>query len=99
MGCQTNRGILQRKACRYLGFSRRVPSYELKQPGKDRELGGLQVGAVNRSAADSVLDPRRRDVLAARLRPVAELHRLAMDERVAQQRDERDLHREVGRAL
>jgi len=35
----TGRGISQRTACQYLGFSRRVAGYELKQPDKDRELG------------------------------------------------------------
>lgn len=31
----TRRGLSQRKACCYLGFSRRVPAYTLKQQGKD----------------------------------------------------------------
>ncbi len=35
----TRRGLSQRKACRYLGLSRRVATYELKQPEKDRRLG------------------------------------------------------------
>ena len=35
----TRRGISQRKACRYLGLSRRVTCYALKQPGKDRVMG------------------------------------------------------------
>jgi transposase InsO family protein len=35
----TRRGISQRKACRYLGLSRRVTCYSLKQPGKDRVMG------------------------------------------------------------
>jgi len=35
----TRRGISQRKACRYLGLSRRVTCYALKQPGKDRLMG------------------------------------------------------------
>lgn len=35
----TRRGISQRKACRYLGLSRRVTCYVLKQPGKDRLMG------------------------------------------------------------
>ena len=39
MGCLTSRGISQRKACRYLGFSRRVACYTPRQPVKDRELG------------------------------------------------------------
>ena len=39
MGCLTSRGISQRKACRYLGFSRPVACYKPKQPVKDRELG------------------------------------------------------------
>lgn len=35
----TRQGLSQRKACRYLGLSRRVETYTLKQPGKDRSLG------------------------------------------------------------
>ena len=35
----TRRGISQRKACRYLGLSRRVTGYALRQPEKDRVLG------------------------------------------------------------
>jgi len=35
----TRRGMSQRKACRYLGLSRRVTSYALKQPVKDRAMG------------------------------------------------------------
>ena len=35
----TRRGVSQRKACRYLGLSRRVACYALKQPGKDRVIG------------------------------------------------------------
>jgi transposase InsO family protein len=35
----TRRGVSQRKACRYLGLSRRVACYALKQPGKDRIIG------------------------------------------------------------
>ena len=34
----TRRGVSQRAACRYLGISRRVPQYELRQPSKDRVL-------------------------------------------------------------
>lgn len=37
--CVTSRGVSQRSACRHMGWSRRVATYELKQPGKDRELG------------------------------------------------------------
>lgn len=37
--CVTSRGVSKRCACRYLGWSRRIASYELKQPEKDRELG------------------------------------------------------------
>ncbi len=37
--CVTSRGVSKRSACRFLGWSRRVASYELKQPTKDRELG------------------------------------------------------------
>ena len=35
----TCRGVSQRKACRYLGLSRRVPAYAPLQPAKDRALG------------------------------------------------------------
>ena len=35
----TRRGVSQRAACRYLGLSRRVAHYALRQPGKDRALG------------------------------------------------------------
>lgn len=35
----TRRGISQCKACRYLGLSRRVTSYALKQPAEDHEMG------------------------------------------------------------
>ena len=35
----THRGVSQRAACRYLGLSRRVAQYALRQPGKDRILG------------------------------------------------------------
>lgn len=35
----TRRGVSQRAACRYLGLSRRVLQYGLRQPQKDRELG------------------------------------------------------------
>lgn len=34
----TCRGISQRKACRYLGLSRRVAGYTLRQPAKDQCL-------------------------------------------------------------
>lgn len=36
----TSRGVSKRAACRYLGVSRRVAHYELKQPEKDRALSG-----------------------------------------------------------
>lgn len=35
----SSRGLSERSACRYLGLSRRVTSYELRQPGKDKVLG------------------------------------------------------------
>lgn len=35
----TRRGVSQRAACRYLGVSRRVADYPLRQPAKDRALG------------------------------------------------------------
>ena len=35
----SSRGVSERAACRYLGLSRRVTGYELKQPVKDQALG------------------------------------------------------------
>lgn len=35
----SSRGMSERAACRYLGLSRRVTGYELKQPVKDQRLG------------------------------------------------------------
>lgn len=34
----TRRGVSIRAACRYLGLSRRIAHYELRQPAKDRDL-------------------------------------------------------------
>jgi len=42
----TRRGLSQRKACRYLGLSRRVATYTLKQPEKDRSLGERLMAAA-----------------------------------------------------
>lgn len=42
----TRRGLSQRKACRYLGLSRRVATYTLKQPEKDRSLGERLIAAA-----------------------------------------------------
>ncbi|KEZ07311.1 integrase [Burkholderia sp. MSh2] len=39
------RGLPQRKACRYLGLSRRVPAYKPRQPEKDRLLGEQLIAA------------------------------------------------------
>lgn len=39
MQALTCRGISQRKACSYLGLSRRVAGYPLRQPNKDKVLG------------------------------------------------------------
>jgi hypothetical protein len=39
------RGVSQRKACRYLGLSRRVTCYALRQPDKDQTLGVQLIGA------------------------------------------------------
>jgi transposase InsO family protein len=39
------RGVSQRKACRYLGVSRRVTCYALKQPGKDHVMGAQLINA------------------------------------------------------
>lgn len=41
----TRRGISQRSACRYLGLSRRVAMYALRQPDKDRSLSERLVAA------------------------------------------------------
>ena len=41
----TRRGVSQRKACGYLGLSRRVASYALRQPMKDRALGDRLIHA------------------------------------------------------
>ena len=35
----SSRGVSERAACRYLGLSRRVTGYELRQPVKDKALG------------------------------------------------------------
>lgn len=35
----TRRGVSKRAACRYLGMSRRIAHYKLRQPAKDRLLG------------------------------------------------------------
>ena len=42
----TRRGLSQRKACGYLGLSRRVATYTLKQPEKDRSLGEQLMAAA-----------------------------------------------------
>ncbi len=42
----TRRGLSQRKACCYLGLSRRVAAYTLKQPEKDRSLGEQLMAAA-----------------------------------------------------
>lgn len=39
------RGVSQRKACRYLGLSRRVSGYGLRQPDKDQALGAQLLSA------------------------------------------------------
>lgn len=41
----TRRGLSYGKACRYLGLSRRVSAYMLKQPEKDRRLGERLIAA------------------------------------------------------
>ncbi len=41
----TRRGLSQRKVCRYLGLSRRVATYALKQSEKDRRLGERPLAA------------------------------------------------------
>ena len=35
----SSRGVSERAACKYLGLSRRVTGYELRQPVKDKALG------------------------------------------------------------
>ncbi|AJY11151.1 integrase core domain protein [Burkholderia dolosa AU0158] len=42
----TRRGLSQRKACRYLGLSRPVATYTLKQPEKDRSMGERLMAAA-----------------------------------------------------
>jgi putative transposase len=42
----TRRGGSQRAACRYLGCSRRVAHYRLRQPEKDRALGERLMGTA-----------------------------------------------------
>ncbi len=42
----TRRGLSQRKACGYLRLSRRVATYTLKQPEKDRSLGEQLMAAA-----------------------------------------------------
>jgi len=42
----TRRGLSQRKACGYLGLSRRVATYTLKQPEKDRSVGEQLMAAA-----------------------------------------------------
>lgn len=42
----TRRGVSHRKACGYLGRSRRVATYTLKQPEKDRSLGEQLMAAA-----------------------------------------------------
>lgn len=39
-------GLSQRKACCYLGLSRRVATYTLKQPQKDRSVGERLIAAT-----------------------------------------------------
>ncbi|BBA38724.1 transposase [Burkholderia contaminans] len=41
----TRRGLSRRKACCYVGLSRRVAIYTLKQPEKDRRLGEQLIAA------------------------------------------------------
>ena len=43
----TRRRLSQRNACRYLGLSRRVATYTLKQPEKDRSLGERLMAAAH----------------------------------------------------
>jgi putative transposase len=45
VGHLTRRGISQRRACRYLGLSRRVACYALRQPSKDRTVGDRLIAA------------------------------------------------------
>lgn len=42
----TRRGLSQRKACCYLGLSRRVATYTLRQPEKDRSLSERLIAAT-----------------------------------------------------
>jgi transposase InsO family protein len=43
----TRLGLSQRKACRYLSFSRRVPGYTLRQPDKDQALSERLVASTS----------------------------------------------------
>lgn len=42
------KGLSERAACRIAGVSRRIASYELRQPAKDKELGGQLIEASGR---------------------------------------------------
>lgn len=42
------KGLSERAACRIAGVSRRVTSYELRQPGKDKQLSGQLIEASAR---------------------------------------------------
>lgn len=44
----SSRGVSTRSACRYLGLSRRVTVYELKQPVNDRALGVRLIESLQR---------------------------------------------------
>ena len=42
------KGLSERAACRYVGVSRRIASYALKQPAKDQALGIQLMNASGR---------------------------------------------------
>jgi putative transposase len=44
----TNRGLSQRSACLIAGVSRRIGSYELRQPDKDRVIAAQLIEASGR---------------------------------------------------
>lgn len=48
LGILTNKGLSQRLACRVAGVSRRIGSYELKQPDKDRAAAAQLMEASGR---------------------------------------------------
>ncbi len=48
LGILTGKGLSQRSACRIAGVNRRIGSYEIKQPGKDRAVAARIIEASSR---------------------------------------------------